>query len=398
MLKSTSVRIRSVPALLSRLHCRAFSASVPQREQLPSLYTLTEEEMAIKESVAKYAQTVVAPRVKAMDENEQLDPEILTGLFEQGLMGLDVSPDYGGSGASYMSLVQAVEEMSKIDPAVGTTFDVHSLIGAMFKFYGSAAQKEKYLTAHATEKLGSFCLSEAGSGSDAFALQTRATKNSDGNWVLNGQKMWITNSWEAQTFLVFATVDPSLGYKGITCFIVERDWGVQVAKKEKKLGIRSSSTCVLNFDNVVVPKENVLGEIGQGYKYAISILNEGRIGIAAQMVGLAQGAFDAAVPYTFQRKQFGKKIGDFQGMQFQMAQIQTEIEAARLLTYNAARLKEAGQPFVMEAAMCKLFAGQVAKKASALAIEWCGGVAFTRDLPLEKFYRDAMVGQIYEGT
>ncbi len=237
--------------------------------------------------------------------------------------------------------------MSKIDPAVATTFDVHSLIGAMFKFYGTEAQKQKYLVDHATTKLGSFCLSEAGSGSDAFALQTRATK--DGNdWILNGQKMWITNSAEAETFLVFATVDPSLGYKGITCFIVERGMGVQVAKKEKKLGIRASSTCVLTFDNVRVPSENVLGKIGEGYKYAISILNEGRIGIAAQMVGLAQGAYDASIPYTFQRKQFGKKVGDFQGMQFQMAQIHTEIEAARLLTYNAARLKENGQPFVKE--------------------------------------------------
>ncbi|KAJ2988401.1 hypothetical protein HDV02_005602, partial [Globomyces sp. JEL0801] len=209
---------------------------------------------------------------------------------------------------------------------------------------------------------------------------------------------WITNSYEADTFLVFANVDPSKGYKGITCFIVEKDMGIKVAKKEKKLGIRCSSTCVISLDNVEVPEENVLGEIGKGYKYAISILNEGRIGIGAQMVGLAQGAIDSALPYTFQRKQFGQLIGDFQGMQFQMAQIQTEIEAARLMTYNAARRKEQGKPFIMEAAMCKLFSAQVAKKASAMAIEWCGGVGFTRDLPVEKFYRDAMVGQIYEGT
>jgi alkylation response protein AidB-like acyl-CoA dehydrogenase len=245
--------------------------------------------------------------------------------------------------------------------------------------------------------LGSFCLSEAGSGSDAFALQTRAEKQGD-YYVLNGTKMWITNSYEAETFLVFANVDPSKGYKGITCFIVEKDMGIEISKKEKKLGIRASSTCVLNFDNVKVPKENILGQVGHGYKYAIGILNEGRIGIAAQMIGLAQGAFDAAIPYTFQRKQFGNFIGDYQGMQFQMAQIQTEIEAARLLTYNAARLKETGKPFIKEAAMCKLYAAQVAKKASAMAIEWTGGVGFTRDLTLEKFYRDAMVGQIYEGT
>lgn len=210
--------------------------------------------------------------------------------------------------------------------------------------------------------------------------------------------MWITNSYEAETFLIFANVDPSKGYKGITCFIVEKDMGIEISKKEKKLGIRSSSTCVINFDNIEVPEENVLGEIGQGYKYAIQILNEGRIGIAAQMIGLAQGAFDYAVGYTFQRKQFGKLIGDYQGMQFQMAQIHTEIEAARLMTYNAARLKENGKPFIMEAAMAKLYAGQVAKRASAMAIEWCGGVGFTRDLPVEKYYRDCMIGQIYEGT
>jgi short/branched chain acyl-CoA dehydrogenase len=267
----------------------------------------------------------------------------------------------------------------------------------MLQKYGTDAQKEKYLTPHATERLGSFCLSESGSGSDAFALQTRATKDGD-DWILNGSKMWITNSYEADTFLVFANVDPSKGYKGITCFIVEKGMGIQIAKKEKKLGIRASSTCVISFDNVRVPGENVLGKVGEGYKYAISILNEGRIGIASQMVGLAQGAVDAAAPYTFQRKQFGTLIGDFQGMQFQLAQVQTEIEAARLMTYNAARLKENNKPFIMEAAMSKLYAGQVAKKASALALEWCGGVGFTRDLPLEKFYRDAMVGQIYEGT
>ncbi|KAJ3274886.1 hypothetical protein HDV01_001760 [Terramyces sp. JEL0728] len=377
---------------------RQFSASAMRLEEVQpsSLHTFTEEETMFKQAVSKYANEVLAPRVRSQDENELMDKDILQSLFDHGLMGLEVDADLGGAGASFMSAIITVEELAKVDPSVATVCDVHNtLVNTMLKDYGTQAQKEKYLGPLATTTLGSFCLSEAGSGSDAFALQTKAVK--DGNkWILNGSKMWISNSYEADTFLVFANVDPSKGYKGITCFIVEKDWGVQVAKKEKKLGIRASSTCVLSFDNVEVPEENVLGEIGQGYKYAIRILNEGRIGIGAQMIGLAQGAFDAAIPYTFQRKQFGKFIGDFQGMQFQMAQIQTEIEAARLMVYNAARVKESGKPFIMEAAMAKLFAGQVAKRASAMAIEWCGGVGFTRDLPVEKYYRDAMIGQIYE--
>ncbi|KAJ3261981.1 hypothetical protein HK103_003824 [Boothiomyces macroporosus] len=384
--------LRSIkPSALSSVKSRQFSASAMRLEEVTptSLHTFTEEETMFKQAVSKYATEVLAPRVRSQDE----------------LMGLEVDAELGGAGASFMSAIITVEgrlclilELAKVDPSISTVCDVHNtLVNTMLKDYGTQAQKEKYLGPLATTTLGSFCLSEAGSGSDAFALQTKAVK--EGNkWILNGSKMWISNSYEADTFLVFANVDPSKGYKGITCFIVEKDWGVQVAKKEKKLGIRASSTCVLSFDNVEVPEENVLGEIGQGYKYAIRILNEGRIGIGAQMVGLAQGAFDAAIPYTFQRKQFGKFIGDFQGMQFQMAQIQTEIEAARLMVYNAARIKESGKPFIMEAAMAKLFAGQVAKRASAMAIEWCGGVGFTRDLPVEKFYRDAMIGQIYEGT
>jgi alkylation response protein AidB-like acyl-CoA dehydrogenase len=296
-----------------------------------------------------------------------------------------------------MAFVQVIEELAKVDPAVATTVDVHSLVTNMLNTYATTEQKEKYLKPLTFNSLGSFCLSEDGSGSDAFAMKTRAVLDGS-HYILNGSKMWITNSYEAEIFLVFANVDPSKGYKGITCFIVEKDMGVQISKKEKKLGIKCSSTCVLNFDNVRVPKENVLGRVGQGYKYAISLLNEGRIGIGAQMVGLAQGALNTALPYTFQRKQFGQHIGDFQGIQFQMAQIQTEIEAARLLTYNAARLKETGQSFVMEAAMCKLYAGQIAKKASAISLEFMGGVGFTRDFTVEKFYRDAMVGQIYEGT
>ncbi|KAJ2788577.1 hypothetical protein H4R20_007348 [Coemansia guatemalensis] len=276
--------------------------------------------------------------------------------------------------------------------------DVHNtLVNTVFRSYGSEALKSKYLPQLSAEKVGSFCLSEAVSGSDAFALQTRAVRDGD-HYVINGSKMWITNSGEADIFLVFATVDPSKGYKGITCFVVEKDMGVVIAKKEKKLGIRASSTCQLSFDDVRVPAENVLGEVGKGYKIAIEILNEGRVGIAAQMVGLAQGAFDSAMPYLFERKQFGTRIGDFQAMQHQYAQIAVEIEAARLLTYNAARMKEEGASFIKQAAMAKLYASQVAQRASTKAVEWMGGVGFTRDLPVEKFYRDCMIGAIYEGT
>jgi alkylation response protein AidB-like acyl-CoA dehydrogenase len=264
-----------------------------------------------RDAVQKFANEIVKPKVREMDEQEMLSKQVLEALFENGLMGLDVPESFGGSGASFMSFVLTIEELAKVDPAVATTCDVHSLATNVLKAYASPKQKEKYLNAMVTGKLGSFCLSESSSGSDAFALRCSAVK--DGNdWVLQGHKMWITNSYEADIFLVFANVDPSKGYKGITCFIVEKEMGVQVAKKEKKLGIRSSSTCVLNFDNVRVPQENVLGEVGKGYKYAISLLNEGRVGIAAQMVGLAQGAFDAALPYTYQRKQFGQRIGDFQ--------------------------------------------------------------------------------------
>jgi alkylation response protein AidB-like acyl-CoA dehydrogenase len=279
--------------------------------QLQSLHLLSEEEQLFKDSVSKFSNEIIKPKVSSMDESELLDPILLTQLFEQGLMGLETPEEYGGSGASFMAFVQTIEELAKIDPAIATTVDVHSLVTNMFNSYATPAQKEKYLNRLTLDTLGSFCLSEASSGSDAFSLKMRADKDGD-SYILNGSKMWITNSYEAGIFLVFANVDHSKGYKGITCFIVEKEMGVKVAKKEKKLGIRCSSTCVLDFDNVKVPEENILGEVGKGYKYAISLLNEGRIGIGAQMVGLAQGAFDAAVPYTFQRKQFGKAIGDNQ--------------------------------------------------------------------------------------
>ena len=273
----------------------------------------------------------------------------------------------------------------------------NTLVNTLFRKYGSQTMQQKYLPQLAENKIGCFGLSEAGSGSDAFALKTKAEKK-DGRWVLNGSKMWITNSFEADIFLVFANVDFSKGYRGITCFVVEKEWGVEIGKKEDKLGIRASSTCTLNFDNVEVPEENVLGEVGKGYKYAIEILNEGRIGIAAQMIGLAQGAFDVAMPYMFERKQFGQHIGTFQAMQHQYAEVAMEIEAARLLTYNAARMKEEGREFVKEAAMAKLYAARVAEKTSSRAIEWMGGVGFTKDYAVEKFFRDCKIAHIYEGT
>ncbi|KAI7869470.1 acyl-CoA dehydrogenase/oxidase [Spinellus fusiger] len=380
---------------------RTFASSAVSRQAAAvptSLQRFTEEELLLKESVARFAQDIVKPKVEEMDRTETMDPTIIKGLFEQGLMGIETESQYGGSECSFTSAIIAIEELSKVDPSVSVFCDVqNTLVSTLVREYATPSLKEKYLTRLATDTIGCFALSEAGSGTDAFALQTRAEDKGD-HYLLNGSKMWITNSGEADIFLVFANVDPSKGYKGITCFIVEKEWGVKVAKKESKLGIRASSTCVLNFDDVRVPKENVLGEVGTGYKYAITILNEGRIGIAAQMVGLAQGAYDIALPYLFQRKQFNTYIGDFQSMQHQYAQIAIDIEAARLLTYNAARLKEEKRPFIKEAAMAKLYSSQVAEAAASKAIEWCGGVGFTRELGVEKFFRDSKIGAIYEGT
>ncbi|CAG8499459.1 1127_t:CDS:10 [Paraglomus brasilianum] len=379
---------------------RFFSHSSVARSAgaFPSLHSLSEEERMLRDSVASFAKQKILPKVQEMDEKEKLDPEILKGLFEQGIMGIETEVEYGGAESSFLSAILAVEELAKVDPSISVICDVqNTLVNTLFRKYGSEFLKEKYLPQLASEKVGCFCLSEAGAGSDAFALITRADKK-DGHYLLNGSKMWITNSFEAEIFLVFANIDLSAGYKGITCFVVEKDWGVSIAKKETKLGIRASSTCTVNFDNVKVPEENVLGVVGKGYKYAIEILNEGRIGIAAQMIGLAQGALDNALPYTYQRKAFGQPIAEFQGMQHQFAQVATEIEAARLLTYNAARLKEEGKSFVKEAAMAKLFSSQVAEKAASKAVEWMGGVGFTREFPVEKYYRDAKIGAIYEGT
>jgi len=327
-----------------------------------------------------------------------MDPSVIKGLFEQGLMGIETSAEHGGAEFSFTSAIIAIEELAKVDPSVSVLCDVHNtLVNTVIRKYGTPEQQERWLPQLAESKLGSFCLSEPASGSDAFALQTRATKDGD-NWIINGSKMWITNSYEAEVFLVFANIDPSLGYKGITCFLVTKDMGIQIAKKEQKLGIRASSTCTLNFDDMKVPAENVIGGEGLGYKIAIEILNEGRIGIAAQMVGLAQGAFDKAVPYTYERKQFGQPVGTFQGMAFQIAQAAIDLESARLLTYNAARRKEEGRSFTKEAAMAKYWASVVAQRVSGEAIEWTGGVGFTRETGIEKYWRDSKIGAIYEGT
>lgn len=352
------------------------------------------------QSVAKFASEVIQPKVREMDEAEVMDPTIIEQCFEQGLMGIEIPEEYGGSGMNFTAAIVGIEELARVDPSVSVMVDVHNtLVNTAILKYGSEESRRKWLPKLATNTVGSFCLSEPISGSDAFALKTRAEKTSDG-YRINGSKMWITNSMEASFFIVFANLDPSKGYKGITAFIVDKDTkGFSIAKKEKKLGIRASSTCVLNFDDVDVPKGNLLGEEGQGYKYAIGLLNEGRIGIAAQMTGLSLGAFANAANYVWNdRKQFGTLVGEFQGMQFQLAQAWTEICAARALVYNAARKKEAGEEFVRDAAMAKLFASQVAGRVSGQAIEWMGGMGFVRDGPAEKYWRDSKIGAIYEGT
>jgi len=355
----------------------------------------------LREMAGRFATEMVAPRVKEMDATSTMDPALITALFENGLMGVEVPEVFGGAGASFTSMCLVIEELAKVDPAVAACVDVHStVVNNTINFWGNDSLKERYLPRLATDTMGSFCLSEAGSGSDAFSLATRAEASADGSYyTINGQKLWITNAGHAGVFLVFANVDHNKGYKGITCFVVDRETeGLTVGHHEDKLGIRASSTCPVVLENVKVPADQILGEIGHGYKYAIGILNEGRIGIGAQMVGLAKGCFDATMPYLFERKQFGEPIGDFQAMQMQYADVAMEIEAARLLVYNAARMKEAGQPFIKEAAMAKLKASRVAELTASRCIEWLGGVGFTKDYPAEKFYRDCKIGAIYEGT
>jgi alkylation response protein AidB-like acyl-CoA dehydrogenase len=365
----------------------------------PALTQLSEEERLFKDSVLAFARERVASKVSKMDHDAAMDREIVRGLFDLGVMAVEVPSALGGAESSFFNAILAVEALATVDPSVAVLVDVqNTLVNNALVRWCNDEQKQRYLPRMASEWVGSYALSEAGSGSDAFALATRAEKRGD-EWVLNGRKLWITNGGKSSLFIVFANVDPSKGYKGITAFLVERAFpGFSVGKKEDKLGIRASSTVELVLEDCHVPANNVLGEVGKGYKIAIETLNEGRIGIGAQMIGLAQGAFDFAMKYMLERKQFGKAIADFQGMQFQYARVAMEIEAARLMVYNAARLKDAGQDFVKEAAMAKLFSSEVAERVASQCVEFVGGVGFTKEYPLEKFYRDAKIGKIYEGT
>ena len=363
------------------------------------LTVLSEDEQMFRDMVRQFADDEVRPRVHDMDEKQQMDPALIPQFFEMGLMGIEVPEELGGAGVSFFTAALVVEELSRVDASVGVFVDVqNTLVNNAFLRWGSEELKARYLPQLASEKVGAYALSEAGSGSDAFALATRGVK-ADGGFRLTGRKLWITNGAEAEVFIVFANVDPAAGYKGITAFIVEKGFeGFSVGKKEDKLGIRASSTTELILEDVFVPTENVLGEVGKGYKAAIETLNEGRIGIGAQMIGIGQGALDATAKYVMEREQFGKKIGDFQGVQFQIAQMAVELEAARLMVYNAARLKDAGQPFLQQAAMAKLFSSQVAQRIASQCIDLYGGYGFTREYPVEKFYRDSKIGTIYEGT
>lgn len=365
----------------------------------PALTSFSEDENAFREAIRTFAEGEIKPLVAQMEENAQIDPGLIKKLFEMGLMGIETPDNYGGTGLDFTTACIAVEEIGRIDGSVSVMVDVQNTLvtNALLK-WANDAQKEKYLPRLASEWVGAYALSESGSGSDAFALKLKAEDKGD-KYVLNGHKLWITSAGEANLFLVFANVDFDKGYKGITGFIVERDFpGLNVGKKEDKLGIRASSTCELVFENCEVPKENVLGEVGKGYKIAIETLNEGRIGIGAQMVGIAQGAYEAALEYVKTREQFGKPLSANQGVQFQLAEMRTQLEAARLLVYNAARLKDEGKNFVKEAAIGKLFASRAAEKITSIGVDLFGGNGFTKEYPAEKFWRDAKIGQIYEGT
>ncbi|KAE9418225.1 hypothetical protein Angca_003483, partial [Angiostrongylus cantonensis] len=383
----------------------------------PPVTQLSEHEQHLKSAVKRFSNNVVKPLVREMDEKSQMHQSVITGVFENGFMGVEVPEAYGGTGSSFFDSILIIEELAKVDPSVSVFVDVqNTLVIPLILQLGTEDQKKKYLPKSCTEWVGSFCLSEADSGSDAFAMKTVAKGDGD-DFLITGTKLWITNAGHASFFLVFANADSSKGYKGITCFLIDRnEKGVSIEKKEDKLGIRASSTCPVNFENVRVPKSAILGEYGKGYKYAIECLNAGRIGIGAQMVGLAQGCFDNAALYLQERKQFGSRIIDFQarslhynfplfqGIQHQVSQVAVEIEAARLLVYNAARMKDSDIHFVKEAAMAKLYSSQVllfvtvATTATSKCVEWLGGVGFTKAYPVEKFYRDAKIGAIYEGT
>jgi alkylation response protein AidB-like acyl-CoA dehydrogenase len=363
------------------------------------LTLLAEDELIFRDSVREFAEAQVRPLVREMDEHAKIPKTLVTQLFDLGVMGIEIPDAYGGSGGTFFHSVLAVEELSRVDPSIGVLVDVqNTLVINAFTRWGSDEIKKRYLPRLAADTVGAYALSEAGSGSDAFALTTRAKENGD-DYVLTGRKLWITNGNEADIFIVFATINPEAGYRGITAFVVERGRaGFTVGKKEDKLGIRASSTCELILEDCRVPKANVLGEVGKGYKTAIETLNEGRIGIGAQMIGLSKGALDATIKYTKERKQFGKAIAEFQAVQHQIARAAVDIEAATLTVYNAARLRDAGRPFLTEAAICKILSSEVAERVSSLAVNLFGGNGFVKEYPVEKFFRDSKIGQIYEGT
>ncbi|HXI22278.1 MAG TPA: acyl-CoA dehydrogenase [Pyrinomonadaceae bacterium] len=363
------------------------------------LTTLSEDEQMFRDSVREFAEGEIRQRVEEMDEQAHLDPGLLKQCFDLGLMGIETPEEFGGAGGSFFQAILAVEELSRVDASVGVFVDVqNTLVNNAIIRWANQDLKNKYLTELAAEKVGAYALSEAGSGSDAFALQTRAVDKGD-HFIVNGQKLWITNGKEADIFVLFANANPEAGYRGITAFIVESNFeGFTVGKKENKLGIRASSTVELILEDCKVPKENVLGETGKGYKVSIETLNEGRIGIGAQMIGIARGALESALNYTKERQQFGKSISEFQGVQFQLADMATDLEAARLMVYNAARMKDAGQNFVKEAAMAKLFSSRAAERITSKAIDLYGGYGYVKDYPVEKYWRDSKIGAIYEGT
>jgi alkylation response protein AidB-like acyl-CoA dehydrogenase len=366
---------------------------------VPALTRLTEDEAIFRDSVYEFADKEVRPLVREMDEHARMSPALVEKMFSLGVMSVEIPESYGGAGGTFFHSVLAVESLSRVDPSVGVLVDVQNtlVINALMKWGGDEI-KRKYLPKMATKSIGAYCLSEAGSGSDAFAMATRAAERGDG-YAITGRKLWITNGNEADVFIVFANVNPDAGYRGITAFVVDRGMpGFTVGKKEDKLGIRASSTCELLFEDCVVPKSQILGEVGKGYKVAIETLNEGRIGIGAQMLGLAQGALDHTVDYVKERKQFGRPIGEFQGVQFQLARMAMEVEATRLLVYNCARLRDTGHPFLTEAAMCKVYSSEVAERVASMAVNLFGGNGFVKEYPVEKLYRDAKIGQIYEGT
>ncbi|RMG43053.1 MAG: acyl-CoA dehydrogenase [Acidobacteria bacterium] len=363
------------------------------------LTSLTDEQQMLISEVRRFNEEMVRPRIETMDREAKLDPDVLRHLFELGLMGIDIPDDLGGSGMTFTDAILVIMELARVDPSVSVVCDVqNTLVNNAIQRWGTDEQKKRFLPRLASDTVGAYCLSEAESGSDAFALRTRAYREGDG-WRLSGNKLWITNGYEAGIYLVFANADPEKGYRGITCFVVERDMeGFSVGKKEDKLGIRASSTVEIVLDDVRVGDDRVLGEVGKGYKVAIETLNEGRIGIGAQMVGLAQGAMEHALGWAKERKQFGRPIADFQAVQFALARMDAEIEAARLTVLNAARVKESGQTFAREAAIAKWFAAEVAERVTSMAVELFGGYGFTKDYPVEKLYRDAKIGKIYEGT